>query len=199
MSKTRVVVVERAFRHPLYERVVKRATRFKAHDERNEAHLGDRVLIVETRPLSKDKRWRMKEILERRPEPACEERTVMIQPRTMLDVADNSGAKKVLCIKVMGGSKRKYAWIGDTIIVAVREATPERQGEEGRRGARRSSSARRTRWGGPTGSYIKFDGNSAVLINKNHEPIGTRIFGPVARELRARKFMKIISLAPEVI
>ncbi len=122
----------------------------------------------------------------------------MIQQQTMLDVADNSGAKKVQCIKVLGGSRRRYASIGDIIIVSVKEAIPQakvKKGEVARAVIVRT--AREVKR--PDGSYIKFDGNSAVLINKDSEPIGTRIVGPVARELRARKFMKIISLAPEVL
>jgi len=122
----------------------------------------------------------------------------MIQQQTMLDVADNSGAKKVMCIKVLGGSKRRYASIGDVIVVSVKEAIPQakvKKGEVARAVVVRT--AREVKR--PDGSYIRFDGNSAVLINKDLEPIGTRIFGPVARELRARKFMKIISLAPEVL
>ena len=122
----------------------------------------------------------------------------MIQQQTMLDVADNSGAKKVMCIKVLGGSKRRYASIGDIIVVSVKEAIPQakvKKGEVARAVIVRT--AREVKR--PDGSYIKFDGNSAVLINKDLEPIGTRIFGQVARELRARKFMKIISLAPEVL
>jgi large subunit ribosomal protein L14 len=122
----------------------------------------------------------------------------MIQMQTMLDVADNSGAKKVMCIKVLGGSKRRYASIGDVIVVSIKEAIPQakvKKGEVARAVVVRT--AREVKR--PDGSYIRFDGNSAVLINKDLEPIGTRIFGPVARELRARKFMKIISLAPEVL
>lgn len=122
----------------------------------------------------------------------------MIQQQTMLDVADNSGAKKVMCIKVLGGSKRRYASIGDIIVVSIKEAIPQakvKKGEVARAVVVRT--AREVKR--PDGSYIRFDGNSAVLINKDLEPIGTRIFGPVARELRARKFMKIISLAPEVL
>jgi large subunit ribosomal protein L14 len=122
----------------------------------------------------------------------------MIQMQTVLDVADNSGAKRVMCIKVLGGSRRRYASIGDVIVVSVQEAIPNAKVKKGEvakavivRTARELSR--------PDGSYIKFDSNSAVLINKDMEPIGTRIFGPVARELRARKFMKIISLAPEVL
>lgn len=122
----------------------------------------------------------------------------MIQMQTNLDVADNSGAKRVQCIKVLGGSRRRYASIGDVIIVSVKEAIPAakvKKGEVARAVVVRTSREVKR----PDGSYIRFDGNSAVIINKDNEPIGTRIFGPVARELRARKFMKIISLAPEVL
>jgi large subunit ribosomal protein L14 len=122
----------------------------------------------------------------------------MVQMTTVLDVADNSGAKKVFCIKVLGGSKRKYASIGDIIVVSVKEAIPN---SKVKKGDVQKAVVVRTRreTPRPDGSYIRFDGNSAVLIDKDLEPIGTRIFGPVARELRARKFMKIISLAPEVL
>lgn len=122
----------------------------------------------------------------------------MIQTTTTLDVADNSGAKRVMCIKVLGGSKRKYASLGDVIVVSVKEAIPNSKVKKG--DVVKAVVVRTKREVGRTdGSYIKFDGNSAVLINKDLEPLGTRIFGPVARELRARKFMKIISLAPEVL
>jgi large subunit ribosomal protein L14 len=122
----------------------------------------------------------------------------MIQMRTILDVADNSGAKSVQCIKVLGGSRRKYAGIGDVIVVSVKEALP---GSKVKKGEVVKAVVVRTakEVARPDGSYIKFDGNSAVLINPQLEPIGTRIFGPVARELRAKKFMKIVSLAPEVL
>jgi large subunit ribosomal protein L14 len=122
----------------------------------------------------------------------------MIQMRTILDVADNSGAKSVQCIKVLGGSRRRYAALGDVIVVSIKEALP---GAKVKKGDTAKAVVVRTKreWSRPDGSYIKFDGNSAVLINAQLEPIGTRIFGPVARELRARKFMKIISLAPEVL
>ena len=122
----------------------------------------------------------------------------MIQPRTMLEVADNSGAKKVQCIRVMGGSNRKYASLGDTIIVAVKEATPDgavKKGEVARAVVVRTVKEVRR----PDGSYIRFDRNAAVLLNPQNNPVGTRIFGPVARELRDKQFTKIISLAPEVI
>jgi large subunit ribosomal protein L14 len=122
----------------------------------------------------------------------------MIQMRSNLDVADNSGAKLVQCIKVIGGSRRRYAGLGDIIVVAIKEATA---GQKVKKGDTAKAVVVRTRreWKRADGSYIKFDANSAVLIGPNNEPIGTRIFGPVARELRGKKFMKIISLAPEVV
>ena len=122
----------------------------------------------------------------------------MIQTQSMLDVADNSGARRVMCIKVLGGSHRRYAGIGDIIKVTVKEAIPRGKVKKGqvmtavvvrtRHGVRRAD-----------GSIIRFDGNAAVLLNNQQEPIGTRIFGPVTRELRTEKFMKIVSLAPEVL
>ncbi|SCN47169.1 LSU ribosomal protein L14p (L23e) [methanotrophic endosymbiont of Bathymodiolus azoricus (Menez Gwen)] len=122
----------------------------------------------------------------------------MIQMQTNLDVADNSGAKKVMCIKVLGGSHRRYAAIGDIIKVSIKDAIPRGRVKKGevynalvvrtKNGVRRSD-----------GSLIRFDGNAAVILNANHQPLGTRIFGPVTRELRNEKFMKIISLAPEVL
>lgn len=122
----------------------------------------------------------------------------MIQMQTNLDVADNSGAKKVMCIKVLGGSHRRYANIGDIIKVSVKDAVPRGRVKKGevynalvvrtRKGVRR-----------PDGSVVRFDGNAAVILNNQLQPIGTRIFGPVTRELRGDKFMKIISLAPEVL
>ena len=122
----------------------------------------------------------------------------MIQQQTRMAVADNSGAKELYCIKVLGGTRRKYASVGDVVVVSVKEAIPNSKVKKGevhkavvvrtRRAVRRQD-----------GSYIRFDDNSAVLINNQLEPIGTRIFGPVARELRAKKFMKIVSLAPEVL
>lgn len=122
----------------------------------------------------------------------------MIQMQTSLDVADNSGAKKVMCIKVLGGSHRRYAGIGDIIKVSVKDAIPRGKVKKGevynalvvrtRKGVRR-----------PDGSVIRFDGNATVILNNQLQPIGTRIFGPVTRELRGENFMKIISLAPEVL
>lgn len=122
----------------------------------------------------------------------------MIQMQTVLDVADNSGARKVMCIKVLGGSKRRYAGVGDIIKVSVKEAIPRgrvKKGDvhfavivRGKKGVRR-----------PDGSLIRFDSNAVVILNQQHQPIGTRIFGPVTRELRNEKFMRIVSLAPEVL
>ena len=122
----------------------------------------------------------------------------MIQVETVLDVADNSGARKVACIKVLGGSKRKYASLGDVIVVAVKEAIPNGKVKKG--DVMKAVVVRTAKEVGRSdGSYIRFDNNSAVLIDNAREPVGTRIFGPVARELRAKRFMKIISLAPEVL
>jgi large subunit ribosomal protein L14 len=122
----------------------------------------------------------------------------MIQMQSILDVADNSGARRLMCIKVLGGSKRRYANIGDVIKVAVKEAIPRGKVKKGevydavvvrtRKGVRR-----------PDGSAIRFDGNAAILLDKQLQPIGTRVFGPVTRELRSERFMRIISLAPEVL
>jgi large subunit ribosomal protein L14 len=122
----------------------------------------------------------------------------MIQMQTVLTVADNSGAKKLRCIKVLGGSKRKYAGVGDIIVCSVKEAMPNskvKKGEVVRAVVVRTAKEVNR----PDGSYIRFDGNSAVVVSAAGEPVGTRIFGPVARELRAKKFMKIVSLAPEVL
>lgn len=122
----------------------------------------------------------------------------MIQTESTLQVADNSGARRVACIKVLGGTRRKYARIGDVIVVSVKEAIPNSRVKKGE--VRRAVVVRTAKGSGrPDGTYIKFDENAAVLIDQAGEPVGTRIFGPVARELRARRFMKIISLAPEVL
>ncbi len=122
----------------------------------------------------------------------------MIQTQSVLNSADNTGAKKVMCIKVLGGSKRRFATVGDIIVVSIKEALPEGKVKKGevKKGVivRTRKEIRRA-----DGSYICFDDNAIVLVDGNSEPIGTRIFGPVARELRAKKFMKIISLAPEVL
>ena len=122
----------------------------------------------------------------------------MIQPYTMLKVADNSGAKRIMCIKVLGGTRKRYARVGDIIVASVKEADPNgkvKKGDVVKAVVVRTKKEFRR----PDGTYIKFDENAAVLINNQKEPIGTRIFGPVVRELRAKEFMKIISLAPEVL
>ncbi len=122
----------------------------------------------------------------------------MIQQESVLQVADNSGARRVACIRVLGGSGRRYASIGDVIVVSIKDAVPNARVKKGE--VRRAVVVRtRKEIGRPDGSYIRFDDNAAVLIDTNREPVGTRIFGPVARELRAKRFMKIISLAPEVL
>ena len=122
----------------------------------------------------------------------------MIQMQSNLDVADNSGARRVMCIKVLGGAKRRYAGVGDVIVVAIKDATPK---GKVKKGAGRKAVVVRTakEIRREDGTVIRFDGNAAVLIGKEGEPIGTRIFGPVPRELRAKNYMKIISLAPEVL
>ena len=208
MQKTVVVTVERRAAHAQYGKILTRREKYKAHVEdhdypkkidhqrgRQGSHRRDQA-------ASKDKRWRVVEGARARDARLSLRGTVkeitMIQMTSVLDVADNSGAKKVFCIKVLGGSKRKYASIGDIIVVSIREALPNSKVKKG--DVAKAVIVRTKReLGRPDGSFIKFDGNSAVLINKDLEPIGTRIFGPVARELRARKFMKIISLAPEVL
>ncbi|HWR59410.1 MAG TPA: 50S ribosomal protein L14 [Thermodesulfovibrionales bacterium] len=122
----------------------------------------------------------------------------MIQPRSILEVADNSGAKRVQCIKVMGGFHRRYARLGDIVVVSVKEAIPDsniKKGDKAKAVVVRTKKEHRRQ----DGSYIRFDQNAVVLISPQNEPIGTRIFGPVARELRWKEFMKIISLAPEVL
>ena len=182
MDKTIVVAIENHVKHPLIGKIVKRTYKLKAHDENNECGIGDTVKVMETRPLSKDQ----KGVLG------------MIQQETRLKVADNTGAKELLCIRVMGGSTRRYANIGDVIVASVKDATPGGVVKKGDvvkavvvrtvKGARRKD-----------GSYIKFDENAAVIIKDDKNPRGTRIFGPVARELREKQFMKIVSLAPEVL
>jgi large subunit ribosomal protein L14 len=122
----------------------------------------------------------------------------MVQTTSTLDVADNSGAKKVMCIRVLGGTRRKYASLGDVIVVSIKEAIPNAKVKKGEI-AKAVIVRTKKEVSRQDGSYIRFDSNSAVLVDKDNEPVGTRIFGPVARELRAKRFMKIISLAPEVL
>ena len=174
---------------PPLPKTMQRTKRLYAHDEANDVREGDRVRIAETRPLSKQKRWRVVEVLER---------ATMIQQESRLKVADNSGAREVLCIKVLGGTRRRYASIGDIFVATVKDAVPGaavKKGDVVKCVVVRTKKEKRR----PDGSYIRFDENAAVLINDQMQPRGTRIFGPVGRELRDRRFMRIVSLAPEVL
>jgi len=194
MDKTVVVVVEDRVKHALYGKVMRRTNRLKAHDETNQCGVGDRVLIMETRPLSATKRWRVVEVLDK----AEVGELTMIQQESRLKVADNTGAKELLCIRVLGGSGRRYAGIGDVIVGTVKDAIPGgnvKKGEVVRAVIVRTVKERRRH----DGSYIRFDENAAVILRADGEPRGTRIFGPVGRELREKRYMRIISLAPEVL
>ena len=222
-DKTVIVKVERRVMHPVYKKFITHSKKYAAHDEANRWHIGDAVRIEESRPISKRKHWVVLGAIEegagRRGAAADPGRCRswgrgwgrtrgasgrsaggrgMIQMQTNLDVADNSGARRVQCIKVLGGSKRRTATVGDVIIVSVKEAIPRGRVKKGdvHRAVivRTAKEIRRI-----DGSAIRFDRNAAVLITQQGEPIGTRIFGPVTRELRARRFMKIVSLAPEVL
>ena len=201
-DKTVIVRVERRFMHPVYKKFISRSKKYAAHDEDNRYRAGDAVKIEESRPISKRKCWIVIEgpaeaVPGRGSRRGIRERG-MIQMQTNLDVADNSGARRVQCIKVLGGSKRKTATIGDVIIVSVKEAIPRGRVKKG--DVHRAVIVRTAKEiHRPDGSAIRFDRNAAVLINKQGEPIGTRIFGPVTRELRTERFMKIVSLAPEVL
>ena len=196
MDKTIVVAIKTKVRHPLYGKMVNRTRKFKAHDENNECGIGDTVKIMETRPLSKDKRWRLVEIVEKAKKAGNEQK--LIQPQPRLKVADNSGAKEIMCIRCLGGSFRKSAGIGDVIVASVKSASPG--GAVKKKDVVHAVVVRTTYpTQRPDGSFIRFDDNAAVIINDKKEPKGTRIFGPVARELRAKDYMKIVSLAPEVL
>ena len=189
MDKTAVVAVIERVRHAKYAKFVNRTKRLYVHDEANDVNVGDRVRVMETRPSSKLKRWRVVEVLER---------AKMIQQESRLRVADNSGAKEVLVIKVLGGTRRRYASIGDIFIATVKDAIPGaavKKGDVVKCVVVRTKKEKRR----PDGSYIRFDENAAVLIKDDQTPRGTRIFGPVGRELRDKRFMRIISLAPEVL
>ena len=194
MDKTVVVAIADRVAHPLYKKIVKRTYKLKAHDENNQCGIGDRVRVMETRPLSKDKRWRVVEIIEK----AKSGGAGMIQEESYLKVADNTGAKEIKTIRVLGGSSRKFGNIGDVIVASVRKAQPGgtvKKGEVVKAVIVRTSRGVRR----PDGSYVRFDDNAAVLIKEDKNPRGTRIFGPVARELRDKDYMKILSLAPEVL
>ena len=195
MDKTVVVAVEDRVKHALYGKVLRRTSRLKAHDEANDCGIGDRVQIMETRPLSRH------QALARRGDPRegqVRKQARVIQQESRLKVADNTGAKEILCIRVLGGSGRRYAGIGDVIVATVKDAIPGgnvKKGDVVKAVIVRTVKERRR----PDGSYIKFDENAAVILRQDGEPRGTRIFGPVGRELREKQFMKIISLAPEVL
>ena len=173
MDKTIVIAAKFKEKHPIYGKFVQKTKKYHAHDEKNECNIGDTVLIMETRPLSKTKRWRL------------------------LTVADNSGAREALCIRVLGGTRRRYASVGDIIVVSIKNAIPTSDVKKGAVSkalvVRTKKEIRRA-----DGSYIRFDDNACVLLNNAGELRGSRIFGPVARELRAVN-MKVVSLAPEVL
>ncbi len=218
MQKTIVVEVEMRKAHPKYKRIVKSSKKFYAHDEQNSARMGDVVRIRETRPLSKLKRWSLEEIVRRSSLAQIEdtagtaaaveagqvggavrgEESMAVQMRTMLAVADNSGARKLQVILPLGGGLGKIAGLGDVVTAAVKEASPDgtvKKGKVVKAVIVRTRKEHRRR----DGTYIRFDENAAVVIDDAHEPVGTRVFGPVARELREKKFLKIVSLAPEVV
>ena len=225
MQKTVVVVVERRKQHPIYKKVMKRTVRFMAHDEmgaqegdtvrhhRKQAHQRKQALarnrdcsegresiarIVNWEPTTWHAGITPRNQVSKFSFHNSSKGKEVIQQESRLRVADNTGAKEILCIRVMGGSRRKYASVGDIIVAAVKTASPGgtvKKGEVVRAVVVRTSKEyKRT-----DGSHIRFDDNAAVIINKDNAPRGTRIFGPVARELREKQFMKIVSLAPEVL
>ena len=189
-DKTITVRIDTARQHRMYKKIVRTSATLHAHDENNDAHIGDTVRLVESRPLSRTKRWRLDEVLERA--------ASVIQQESRLKVADNTGARELLCIRVRGGSHRRYAGVGDIIVGTVKQAIPH---GSVKKGEVVTAVVVRTKkeFGRDDGTYISFDENAAVLIDDQQNPRGTRIFGPVARELRDRNFMKIVSLAPEVL
>lgn len=203
MQKTIVVKVIRAVQHPLYHRVVRHAKKYYAHDEtggsprwRYGANCFHPAAFEIEAVAARRSSGTLHTSLEVRPS-QHQGSTIMVQMRTWLTVADNSGARQLTCILPVGGDAGLVAGLGDVITAAVKEATPDSQVKKGkvvRAVVVRTRKEQRRR----DGTYIRFDDNAAVLINDANEPIGTRVFGPVARELREKKFTKIISLAPEV-
>ncbi len=189
MDSTVVVAVVERVRHPRYGKTVQRTKKLYVHDGENTAKVGDRV-----RGRRDASAVQAEALAAERSAGAC----TMIQQESRLRVADNSGAKEVLCIKVLGGSRRRYASIGDVFVATVKDAIPGaavKKGDVVKCVVVRTKKEKRR----PDGSYIRFDENAAVLINDQQQPRGTRIFGPVGRELRDKRFMRIISLAPEVL
>ena len=189
MQKSIVVSEVKRVKHPMYGKFVLKTKKYVAHDEKNDCNIGDTVRIMETRPLCLLNVGDWWKLLKEQ---------IMVQQESRLKVADNTGAKEVLTIRVLGGTKRRYASIGDKIVVTVKDSTPNGTVKKGQVSiavvVRTKKEIRR-----PDGSYIRFDENACVLLEPSGEMRGTRVFGPVARELRDKKFMKIISLAPEVL
>ncbi len=190
MDKTVVVAVIERVRHPRYNKFVNRTKKLYVHDETNDANAGDRVRVDGDPPAEQDQALA--------DHGSAGARAKVIQQESRLRVADNSGAKEVLVIKVLGGTRRRYASIGDIFIATVKDAIPGaavKKGDVVKCVVVRTKKEKRR----ADGSYIRFDENAAVLIKDDLTPRGTRIFGPVGRELRDRRFMRIVSLAPEVI
>ena len=190
MDKTAVVAVIERVRHAKYDKFVLRTKKLYAHDEANDVNIGDRVRVHGDPPAAQE------QALARHRSPGAGQ--VMIQQESRLRVADNSGAKEVLCIKVLGGTRRRYASIGDIFVATVKDAIPGagvKKGDVVKCVVVRTKKEKRR----PDGSYIRFDENAAVIIKDDLTPRGTRIFGPVGRELRDKRFMRIVSLAPEVL
>ena len=218
MTKTIVVEVTRRVSHPVYKRTINKRSKFYAHDEERRAQVGDVVRIIECRPMSKLKSWRLGEVLRKAVQVAVEPEAVIWKRRSRRrarnrpkkgggnhdwDAHFAGGGRqqrrpKLMCILPRGGDLGLRAGLGDVITASVKEATPESPIKKGKVVrcviVRMRKESRRK-----DGTYIRFDSNAAVLINEVGEPVGTRVFGPVARELRDKKFMKIVSLAPEVI
>ncbi len=188
-DKTITVKIDVVRRHRRYHKILRSTLKLYAHDEANNANEGDTVRVVECRPMS-----RSEALAPHGSAGACE----VIQNETRLRVADNTGAREILCIRVQGGSRRRYAGVGDIITATVKQATPQgtvKKGEVVKAVVVRT----KKEFGRDDGTYISFDENAAVIIDAQNNPRGTRIFGPVARELRDGGFMKIVSLAPEVL
>ena len=188
-DKTITVRIDVARRHRRYEKIVRTSSTLHAHDEANDAHIGDTVIVRECPAAVADQA-----LAAGRSGGARR----VIQNETRLRVADNTGAREILVIRVRGGHRRRYAGVGDIVTATVKQASP--QGSV-KKGEVVTAVVVRTRksYGREDGTYIAFDENAAVLIDNQNNPRGTRIFGPVARELRERNFMKIVSLAPEVL
>ena len=188
-DKTITVRIDTARQHRRYHKIVRSSTTLHAHDESNDAHAGDTVVVRECAAAVAPQALAPGRGRGARP---------MIQNETRLKVADNTGAREILCIRVRGGSRRRYAGVGDVIVATVKQASP--QGSV-KKGEVVTAVVVRTKksYGREDGTYIGFDENAAVIIDAQNNPRGTRIFGPVARELRERNFMKIVSLAPEVL